>query len=806
MRPRTSLVSVVVLLAAIPTIALAQAGPVVFVGTEVFPLGGATLTVGPSLAAGAEPVANNRLYVGNLSFSGSDGFSAHFGGASGGLVGFMDEAASFPIGAEMDVVVQGDIAPCYRVARVAGGTLVDPDFSAMGTSSYRAEIWSDGAPVATFEGVTGMVMATGFPSRFLVDLECCCNEQLRDDTARPPASAFQLHWAADVAFLDDAGGSMGTGDELRMFPEGGTRLAFVASIDVLVTIPAALPPYTMAIDDIAQQQFGRMHRGTGGAIILSDFVPPTVLAPGQRTTLADHREMVMLLDPFELGGIQFDMHPSQTRDDLIWDLKDGFVTGDLDEFSVTAELLTGGPAVVGKVTSICTGAGWSVTPDFSGSGSPDARVEVFDALGNLVGVAPNAFAFMYSPAYLPTQTNVQNSVGLTLGFGYSSPVVVDLPGVGLVTGTSIKMHSNAPRRHRFFYVVDRTSIRAGGDVSHVGAEVNGFVLPSYVGEAEFAVQGTAYAKRCYGGLVIHDIDASGTDGIEIEPCILPAHTPPDQYGIEWAPLGPPSTTTGQTDWAFVSKLATDPTTLQRMSIDIDSNGSMVSVLVQPGPNQTPEFRVLLKNGGLIVADFMHSDPAAFAELPDWPIGVGYQVLATPNQPWSMWIDLGSEMDVMIPGGPTTTRAASALPLTKADLIEVIAVNVPNPGPPDKTILSGRFSGIGHIVLRDDAPTPTRIDATPRSIRSVLRPAYPNPFNPSTTLAFDLAQSGHVSLKIYAVDGSYIATVHDGTLGAGLHTYEWNGTDQRGQPVASGVYLAELRAPDGRLRTKLNLLK
>ncbi|HXV13677.1 MAG TPA: FlgD immunoglobulin-like domain containing protein, partial [Candidatus Krumholzibacteria bacterium] len=753
-----------------------------------------------------------RLYVGNLSFSTNDGCSAQMGGASGGLIGFMDEAASFPVGGELDLVVRGPagIDPCVRVARGAAGVLVDPDFSSMGASSYRAEIWNDGAPVATFDGIGGDVNATGFPASFVADLEGV-KAPLPDPFPLPAAAAFpisngfHLRWSTDVTF-SIAGGPIATGDELRMVPEGGTGLPYVSSIDVLVTIPPTLPPYTVAIDDIAQQQFGRMHRGTGGATIVSVFAPPIVA--DRRTTLSHHRGMDVSVGPSAAGGLQVDMHPSQSRDDLIWDLKDGFVTGDQDVLSITAELLTGGQGQVGRVTSVYTGSGWSVTPDFSGSGSPDARVEVFDASGNLMGINPCIIGpFTVASIYWPIETGVEDNETLALVLGYASPVAVDLPGVGIVTGTTIKMHSNATKRHRFFAIIDRTNLLATGGEARVSAEVNGFGLPSYVGEAEFAVQGTAYAKRCHGGLVLHDIDASGTDGVDIEPCLLPAGIPPDQFGIEWAPLGPPSASQGQTDWAFLSQRAMDPGPVQRMAISMGSNGTVVSLEANPGPVQTPEFRVLLKNGGQVVADFMHSDPGvAFAELRDWPIGVGYQELATPDEPWSMWIDLGYEMDVLIQGGGPVNRTGAMLPLTKADLIEVIATNTPNPGPSQRKILSGKFAGIGNIVLLDRGPTPTRIDTAPRSTRTVLRPAYPNPFNPSTTLAFDLAQSGRVSLKIYAVDGSYVATVHEGSLRAGAHAFQWNGVDHRGQPVASGVYLADLRAPDGQLRTKINLLK
>ena len=814
MRLRFSLLNALVLSVVFPTLALAQAGgSVVFLGTEALPLGGATLSVGPGLLSGAAPSANNRLYVGNLSFSGSDGFSMQIGGGSGGLVTFADEAASFPVGGEMAFVVSDGVGiePCIRVMRNAGGVVVHPDFNPAGPSIYRAEVWNDGDPVVGFDGASGDITASGFPSQFLVDLEGVM-APLPDPFPLPAtapfalSNGFHLRWGMDVAFSIGSGGPMATGDELRLYPAGWAGLSSVVSIDVLVTVPVVSAPYTMSVDDLAQQQFWRLHRGTGGATILSHNDDAPTLATAY-APLANHREMTMMLDPDEVGGLRFDMHPSQSGECIIWDIKDGFVTGDLDEFSVTAELLAGGQGEVGKVSSAYNGTTWSVTPDFSGSGSPDAKVEVFDASGNLMGINPCVMGpFTVMSDYWPTETGVEDADDLTLVLGYATPVPVDLPGVGTVTGSTIKMHSNAPRRHKFFAIVDRSNLSGMGGTSIVGAEVNSFRLTEGSTQVDVVLRGGAYGKKSHDALVINDIDASGNDGVDIEPCILPAATPPGQFGVEWAPLGPPSANVGQTDWAFISKLATDPAPVQRMSIHMRSNGSVVSVMKDPGPGGSPEFRVVLKNGGRVVADFLHSSSSTpFAELPDWPIGVGYQVLHTPDQPWSMWIDLGYEMDVVTPGA-TTTYGSASLPLTKADLIEVIAQNTPNPGPPEKTVLSSRLAGIPFIVVLDRRPTPTPVDPTPPSVRTVLRPAYPNPFNPRTTLAFDLSRSGRVSLKIYAVDGRYVATVHEGALGAGPHTYEWVGVDHRGQPVASGVYLAELRAPDGILRTKVSLLK
>jgi hypothetical protein len=812
MRRVRSLVPALLIL--VPALAGAQPGPVVFLGSQVSPLGSATLSVGPGpTGAGAAALTSNRLYVGNLSFSGSDGFRVQTGGGTGGLVGFLDEAASFPVGGGMDcrVIDPAGYTPCVRIDRIAGGALVDPDFSALGAPGYRAEVWNDGVPVSGFDGLTGALMAAGFPARFLVDLRGVTSRladppMLPAPAPFPLSNSFQLQWGTDVAF-SNGGSPLATGDELRLYPGGGAALAAVMSIDVLVTTPIGAPAYTMSIDDLAIQQFGRMHRGSGGAIIVASLDGGGPVAPGRRAALSNHSDMILQVAAGVPGGIQVDLHPSQSRDILIYDIQDGFVTGDQEVFSVTGELVTGGPGEVGKATSVYTGSGWSITPDFGGSGSPDARVEVFDASGNLVGLDPCIVGpFTVASAYRPIHTGVDSREKLAIEFRYDAPVIVDLPA-GSFSGTSVRMMSNTTIRPRLMYTISNGFIVASTAEFRVKDVASAFGVEPEPFHLEFESLGSPYLKRVHGGIVVDEIDASGNDGVQILPCILPDLVPPAQFGVEWAPLGPPGATMGQTDWAFLSKLATDAAPVERIGVSMLSNGAAVQVFKGPGPVGSPDVRVVLRSGAEVMADFVHSGSATpFAELPDWPVAVGYRELSYPDQPWSMWIGLGYEMDVMIPGGPTLAGASTAFPLTKADLIEVIAIDTPNPGSSEKRVIASRFYGLGHIVIHDRYTGPVGVGHAPRPRKTALRPAYPNPFNPRTTLSFELAETGRVSLKIYAIDGGHVATVHEGVLAAGPHAYEWNGTNHRGQPVASGVYVAELRAPDGARHTKVNLLK
>ena len=75
----------------------------------------------------------------------------------------------------------------------------------------------------------------------------------------------------------------------------------------------------------------------------------------------------------------------------------------------------------------------------------------------------------------------------------------------------------------------------------------------------------------------------------------------------------------------------------------------------------------------------------------------------------------------------------------------------------------------------------------------LLPNYPNPFNPITTIRYEIASREHVELRVFDVSGALVRTLVDEAKAAGAYSLEWNGRDDRGTPVSSGVYFYRLTA-------------
>ena len=88
----------------------------------------------------------------------------------------------------------------------------------------------------------------------------------------------------------------------------------------------------------------------------------------------------------------------------------------------------------------------------------------------------------------------------------------------------------------------------------------------------------------------------------------------------------------------------------------------------------------------------------------------------------------------------------------------------------------------------------------------LNQNYPNPFNPTTTISYQVPSAQKVTLKIYDMLGKEVKTLVDNTVGAGTHSVVWNGTNNAGSKIGSGVYIYTLRVGHKLLTRRMTLLK
>ncbi|MCD4828439.1 MAG: T9SS type A sorting domain-containing protein [Candidatus Cloacimonetes bacterium] len=253
-------------------------------------------------------------------------------------------------------------------------------------------------------------------------------------------------------------------------------------------------------------------------------------------------------------------------------------------------------------------------------------------------------------------------------------------------------------------------------------------------------------------------------------------------------------------------------------------------------------------GSAIAADFVpgHGAEIAFATqngrlyicnqygspLPGWPVNIGGTILYPPL---AADIDGDGEVELI------QFTGLSNLYVFNADASEVAFSPVPvnlvgntpasiadMDGDGDAEIVCGVSSGAliidCKLPLGEDMPWTTfrgnlrrtacytDMNTNPAGddelapLRTELTGNHPNPFNPTTTIAFSLAKPSHSTLCVYNIRGQLVRTLVNGYRAEGSHSVVWQGDDDNGRPVASGVYFSRLRAGGVSDVRKMLLLK
>ena len=132
----------------------------------------------------------------------------------------------------------------------------------------------------------------------------------------------------------------------------------------------------------------------------------------------------------------------------------------------------------------------------------------------------------------------------------------------------------------------------------------------------------------------------------------------------------------------------------------------------------------------------------------------------------------------------------------------------------QTVVTGLGRPIDLVVqtmpIDEETAAPSLTIAAP-SVKTQLGANYPNPFNPETWIPYRLAETAEVTIRIYAVDGTLLRTLVLGELPAGVYEDRnraayWDGRNELGEPVASGIYFYTLSAGDFEATRKMLIRK
>ncbi len=165
--------------------------------------------------------------------------------------------------------------------------------------------------------------------------------------------------------------------------------------------------------------------------------------------------------------------------------------------------------------------------------------------------------------------------------------------------------------------------------------------------------------------------------------------------------------------------------------------------------------------------------------------VKYKVYDDPASTWT---------SISLPG---TTRGHNLGGLDPDIWYQIKVASIYNPGP-DEVYLESEtmLASLNHPTAVEDETLPP-----PLTLKS-----WPNPFNPETSISFELRDAGYAKLAIYNAKGQKVRVLLDQELPSGRQVRVWDGRDDRGRPCASGVYFARLSQGDRSQTRKMLLLK
>ncbi len=181
-----------------------------------------------------------------------------------------------------------------------------------------------------------------------------------------------------------------------------------------------------------------------------------------------------------------------------------------------------------------------------------------------------------------------------------------------------------------------------------------------------------------------------------------------------------------------------------------------------------------------------------SDLPEGPVGV---ILVDPDYPAVLYV--GSDTGVYVSADTGASWQVLGQGLPRAPVLDLKFHQ------PTRTLVAGTH---GRSMFAIAAPGPVAVGDEPQQLAALTLANYPNPFNPLTTITFALPQEAHTRLEIFDVRGERVAVLLDEPRPAGTQQVRWDGRDDRGREVPSGLYFARLAAGDLVTSRKLTLAR
>lgn len=251
-------------------------------------------------------------------------------------------------------------------------------------------------------------------------------------------------------------------------------------------------------------------------------------------------------------------------------------------------------------------------------------------------------------------------------------------------------------------------------------------------------------------------------------------------------------------------IGTTPDLYPKWAADMDSSGSIVE---GDAIQILREFLKVFKSTGFGEAVFSFGDPQFKANR---EVIIPLQVnkrsdIGGIGLEFTCVQDRFKLLDVI----PASTNALVVKKLNNPHSMRISAINLDGLVNETSEILYLRFQATGDEKATPEIDLHTirlfdyngkQIEVSRASLQIptgfILEPNYPNPFNPTTTIAFSLSRDSYAKLTVYDITGAEVRTLFSQPMNAGEHSVKWDGRNQSGSPAASGIYLYRLVVDNG----------